>query len=107
MQKKVLCIQVVGSTRKRYASFGDEIVATVKKAAVGGTVKKSEIVRCVVVRTKRKKRRKDGSVIVFDDNAVVLVNKDKNPIGTRIFGPVPRELRDQYMKIVSLAKEVL
>ena len=106
--KTLLCIKVAGSTGRRYASLGDVIVATVKKAAVGGTVAKSQIVKAVVVRTKRKKRRKDGTVISFDDNAAVIINAEGNPIGTRIFGPIPRELRDKnYMKIISLAKEVI
>ena len=105
--KEILCIQVTGSTGKRYATLGDTIVATVKKAAVNGTVKKSEIVKAVVVRTKRKKRRKDGTVISFDDNAAVIINKEGNPIGTRVFGPMPRELRDGFMKIISLAEVVL
>ena len=105
--KEILCIQVCGCTRKRYASLGDIIVATVKKASAGGTIKKSEIVKAVVVRTKRKKRRKDGSVICFDDNAAVIINKEGNPIGTRVFGPMPRELREGFMKIISLAEVVL
>jgi large subunit ribosomal protein L14 len=106
--KKILCIRVCGSTGKRYASLGDVIIATVKKANVNGHVKKSDIVKAVVVRTKRKKRRKDGTVISFDDNAAVIIGEDGNPKGTRIFGPIPRELRDKnFMKIISLAKEVL
>ena len=106
--KKLLCIRVCGSTGRRYASLGDTIIATVKKANVNGTVKKSDIVKAVVVRTKYKKRRKDGTVISFDDNACVLINDDGNPTGTRIFGPIPRELRDKkFMKIISLAKEVI
>ena len=106
--KKILCIKVVGSTRRRYAGLGDVIIATVKKSTVTGTVKKSDIVKAVVVRTKRKKRRKDGTVISFDDNAAVIINEDGNPKGTRIFGPIPRELRDKnFMKIISLAKEVI
>ena len=106
--KEVLCIRVSGSTGKRYAFLGDVIVCTVKKAASTGSVKKSEVVKAVVVRTRRKKRRSDGSVISFDDNAAVIINNDGNPKGTRIFGPIPRELRDKnFMKIISLAKEVV
>ena len=106
--KEILCIRVVGSTGKRYASLGDVIIATVKKANVAGNVKKSDIVKAVVVRTKRKKRRPDGTVISFDDNAAVIIGEDGNPKGTRIFGPIPRELRDKsFMKIISLAKEVI
>lgn len=106
--KEILCIRVVGSTGKRYASLGDVIIATVKKANVNGAVKKSDIVKAVVVRMKRKKRRRDGTVISFDDNAAVIIGDDGNPKGTRIFGPIPRELREKnYMKIISLAKEVL
>jgi len=106
--KEVLCIRVSGSTGKRYAFLGDVIVCTVKKASSTGSVKKSEVVKAVVVRTRRKKRRSDGSVISFDDNAAVLINNDGNPKGTRIFGPIPRELRDKnFMKIISLAKEVV
>ncbi len=106
--KEILCIRVVGSTGKRYASLGDVIIATVKKANVAGNVKKSDIVKAVVVRTKRKKRRADGTVISFDDNAAVIIGEDGNPKGTRIFGPIPRELREKsFMKIISLAKEVI
>ena len=106
--KEILCIRVVGSTGKRYASLGDVIIATVKKANVAGNVNKSDIVNAVVVRTKRKKRRADGTVISFDDNAAVIIGEDGNPKGTRIFGPIPRELRDKnFMKIISLAKEVI
>lgn len=106
--KEVLCIRVSGSTGKRYAFLGDVIVCTVKKASSTGSVKKSEVVKAVVVRTRRKKRRSDGSVISFDDNAAVIINNDGNPKGTRIFGPIPRELRDKnFMKIISLAKEVV
>ena len=106
--KEILCIRVVGSTGKRYASVGDVIIATVKKANVAGNVKKSDIVKAVVVRTKRKKRRADGTVISFDDNAAVIIGEDGNPKGTRIFGPIPRELREKsFMKIISLAKEVI
>jgi large subunit ribosomal protein L14 len=106
--KEILCIRVLGGTRRRYAGVGDIIVATVKQAAPNGTVKKKSVVRAVVVRTRNTIRRKDGSTIKFDDNAAVIIGDDKLPRGTRIFGPVPRELRDQgYAKIVSLAPEVL
>jgi large subunit ribosomal protein L14 len=106
--KEILCIRVLGGTRKRYARVGDIIVATVKEAAPNGTVKKKSVVRAVVVRTKDMIRRKDGSTIKFDDNAAVIIGDDKQPKGTRIFGPVPRELRDLgYAKIVSQAPEVL
>lgn len=105
--KEILCINVCGSTGKRYASLGDVITATVKAATPNGTVKKSEVVKAVVVRARRKKRRKDGTVISFDDNAAVIIGEDGNPRGTRIFGPIPRELRAKYMKIISLAKEVI
>jgi len=106
--KKILCIRVLGGSKRRYASVGDVIVATVKEATPGGVVKKGEVVRAVVVRTKKSVRRKDGSYIRFDDNAAVIIKEDKNPRGTRIFGPVARELREkQYMKIISLAPELL
>lgn len=106
--KEILCIRVLGGSRKRYAKVGDTIVATVKQAAPNGTVKKKSVVRAVVVRTRNQIRRRDGSTIKFDDNAAVIIGDDKQPRGTRIFGPVPRELRDQgYAKIVSLAPEVL
>ncbi|MEK7594707.1 MAG: 50S ribosomal protein L14 [Patescibacteria group bacterium] len=106
--KEILCIRVLGGTRHRYAGVGDVIVATVKQAAPNGTVKKKSVIRAVVVRTRNTIRRKDGSTIKFDDNAAVVIGDDKLPKGTRIFGPVPRELRDQgYAKIVSLAPEVL
>lgn len=106
--KEILCIRVLGGSRKRYANVGDIIVATVKQAAPNGTVKKKSVVRAVVVRTRNQIRRKDGSTIKFDDNAAVIIGDDKQPRATRIFGPVPRELRDQgYAKIVSLAPEVL
>ncbi|HEX7633564.1 MAG TPA: 50S ribosomal protein L14 [Candidatus Saccharimonadales bacterium] len=106
--KEILCIRVLGGSRKRYANVGDTIVATVKQAAPNGTVKKKSVVRAVVVRTRNTIRRKDGSTIKFDDNAAVIIGDDKQPRATRIFGPVPRELRDQgYAKIVSLAPEVL
>ncbi len=106
--KEILCIRVLGGTRRRYAHVGDVIVATVKQANPNGTVKKKSVVKAVVVRTKNAIRRPDGSTIRFDDNAAVIIGDDKNPKGTRIFGPVPRELRDQgYSKIISLAPEVL
>ena len=106
--KEVLCIKVLGGTRRRHASIGDIFVATVKDAMPGAGVKKGDVVKCVVVRTKKEKRRPDGSYIRFDENAAVLINNQGNPRGTRIFGPVARELRDRnYMKIVSLAPEVL
>ena len=106
--KEVLVIKVLGGSRRRYASIGDIFVATVKDAIPGAGVKKGEVVKCVVVRTKKEKRRPDGSYIRFDENAAVLINNQGNPRGTRIFGPVARELRDRnYMKIVSLAPEVL
>lgn len=106
--REVLTIKVLGGSGRKTANIGDLIVATVKQATPGGVVKKSEIVRAVVVRTKHGVRRNDGSYIRFDENAVVLIKEDKSPRGTRIFGPVARELRDgQFMKIVSLAPEVL
>jgi large subunit ribosomal protein L14 len=105
--KEVLCIRVLGGTRKRYASVGDKIVVTVKSAIPSGEVKKGTVSKAIVVRTKKEIRRKDGSYIRFDDNAVVLLNNADEIRGTRIFGPVARELRDKYMKIVSLAPEVL
>jgi large subunit ribosomal protein L14 len=106
--KEILCIRVLGGTRKRYARVGDVIVATVKEANPGGNVKKKTVIRAVVVRTKNQIRRKDGSTIKFDDNAAVVIGEDKLPKATRIFGPVPRELRDMgYAKIISLAPEVL
>lgn len=106
--KEILCIRVLGGTRRRYARVGDIIVATVKDANPQGNVKKKSVVRAVVVRTQEKIRRKDGSTIRFDDNAAVIIDNDKQPKATRIFGPVPRELRDQgYAKIISLAPEVL
>ncbi len=106
--KELLCIRVLGGTRRRYAHVGDTIVATVKQAAPNGTVKKKSVVRAVVVRTRNQIRRSDGSTIKFDDNAAVIIDEDRQPRATRIFGPVPRELRDQgYTKIVSLAPEVL
>lgn len=106
--KEILCIRVLGGTRRRYAHVGDIIVATVKEANPTGAVKRKSVVKAVVVRTRNQIRRKDGSTIVFDDNAAVIVNDDKTPKGTRVFGPVPRELRDLgYAKIISLAPEVL
>jgi large subunit ribosomal protein L14 len=106
--KEILCIRVLGGTRRRYARVGDVIVATVKEAAPNGIVKKKSVVKAVVVRTKNQIRRKDGSTIKFDDNAAVIIGDDKLPRGTRIFGPVPRELRDQgFGKIISQAPEVL
>ncbi|MBG0781492.1 MAG: 50S ribosomal protein L14 [Bacteroidales bacterium] len=106
--KEVLCIRVLGGTGKRYARIGDQIVATVKHALPSGNVKKGAVVKAVVVRTKKETRRNDGSYIRFEDNAVVLLNNTGEMIGTRIFGPVARELREkQFMKIVSLAPEVL
>lgn len=106
--KEILCIRVLGGTRRRYARAGDVIVATVKDASPTGNVKKKSVVRAVVVRTKDAIRRKDGSTIKFDDNAAVIIGEDKLPKATRIFGPVPRELRDKgYAKIISLAPEVL
>ncbi len=106
--KEVLCIRVLGGTRKRYASVGDTIIVTVKDAIPSGNIKKGTVTKAVVVRTKKEIRRPDGSYIRFDDNAVVLLSASGEIRGTRIFGPIPRELRDkQYMKIVSLAPEVL
>jgi len=106
--KELLCIRVLGGSRKRYARVGDTIVATVKQAAPNGTVKKKTVVRAVIVRTKDLIQRKDGSTIRFDDNAAVIIDEEKKPKATRIFGPVPRELREQgYAKIISLAPEVL
>ena len=106
--KKVRCIRVLGGSRRRYATVGDTIVVSVKTAMPNGTVKKGEVSRAVIVRTTKEVRRKDGSYIRFDENAAVLINQQNEPRGTRIFGPVARELRDkQFMKIVSLAPEVL
>lgn len=106
--KKVMCFKVLGGSKKRYARVGDIIVCTVKDAIPGGTVKKSEVCKAVIVRTTKEIRRKDGSLIRFSDNAAVIINEQKEPRGTRIFGPVARELRErQFMKIVSLAPEVL
>jgi large subunit ribosomal protein L14 len=106
--KEVLCIRVLGGSGRRYAGIGDVIVCTVKDAIPGGGVKKGDVVRAVVVRTSKERRRPDGSYIKFDENAVVLINEQRNPRGTRIFGPVARELREKrFMKIISLAPEVL
>lgn len=106
--KKAMCFRILGGTRKKYASIGDIVVVTIKEAIPGGTVKKSEVCKAVVVRTKSEVRRKDGSLIRFSDNAAVIINDAKEPRGTRIFGPVARELRDkQFMKIISLAPEVI
>jgi large subunit ribosomal protein L14 len=106
--KEVLCIRVLGGTRRRYAHVGDVIVCSVKEANPTGNVKKKTVQKAVVVRTRNQIRRKDGSTIVFDDNACVIINDDKTPKATRVFGPVPRELREMgYAKIISLAPEVL
>ncbi len=106
--KELMCIRVLGGTGRRYANIGDVVVATVKKAVPGGQVKKGDVVRAVIVRTAKGIKRNDGSHIRFDDNAAVIINEDKNPKGTRIFGPVARELREKaYLKILSLAPEVL
>lgn len=106
--KEVLCMKILGGSKKKYATVGDVIVAVVKKAAPNMGVKKSEVVKAVVVRTAKEIKRKDGSTIKFDDNAAVIINNQNNPKGTRIFGPVARELRDkQFMKIISLAPEVI
>jgi large subunit ribosomal protein L14 len=106
--KEVLCIKVLGGSRRRYARIGDVFIATVKDAVPGAAVKKGEVVRCVVVRAKKETRRVDGSYIRFDENAAVLINEQLLPRGTRIFGPVGRELRDKrFMRIVSLAPEVI
>ena len=106
--KQLMCIRVLGGTGRRYANIGDVVVASVKKAAPGGTVKKGEVVKAVIVRTASGVRRNDGTYIRFDENAAVIIKEDKNPRGTRIFGPVARELRDKdYLKILSLAPEVL
>ena len=106
--RELMCIRVLGGSRKRYAGIGDVIVASVKKVTPGGMVKKGEVVKAVIVRSVNAVRRKDGSYIRFDENAAVIIKEDKNPRGTRIFGPVARELREKsYMKILSLAPEVL
>ena len=106
--KELMCIRVLGGTRRRDANIGDVVVASVKKATPGGVVKKGDVVKAVIVRSKKGLRREDGTYIRFDENAAVIIRDDKNPKGTRIFGPVARELRDKdYMKILSLAPEVL
>ncbi|MGI6658337.1 MAG: 50S ribosomal protein L14 [Dethiobacteraceae bacterium] len=106
--KKIMCIKVLGGSRRKYGNVGDIIVASVKEATPGGVVKKGDVVKAVIVRTVKGLRRNDGSYIKFDENAAVLINDQKNPRGTRIFGPVARELRDkEFMKIVSLAPEVI
>lgn len=106
--KEIKCIRVLGGSKRKYASIGDVIVASVRKATPGGQVKKGDVVKAVVVRTSKAVRRADGTYVRFDDNAAVLIKDDRNPTGTRIFGPVARELRDRdYMKILSLAPEVI
>ncbi|MGN0710851.1 MAG: 50S ribosomal protein L14 [Anaerovoracaceae bacterium] len=106
--KELLCIRILGGTSRRTANIGDIIVCAVKEATPGGVVKKGDVVKAVIVRTKSGARRADGSYVKFDQNAAVIIKEDKNPVGTRIFGPVARELRDKsFMKIVSLAPEVL
>ena len=106
--KELLCIRILGGTSRQYANIGDVVVASVKKASPGGTVKKGDVVKAVIVRSATGLRRDDGTYIRFDENAAVIIKEDKNPRGTRIFGPVARELRDKdYMKILSLAPEVL
>lgn len=106
--KELMCIRVLGGTRKHYAKIGDVVVASVRKVSPGGIVKKGDVVRCVIVRSAKGLRRDDGTYIRFDDNAAVIIKDDKNPRGTRIFGPVARELREKdYTKILSLAPEVL
>ena len=106
--KEIKCIRVLGGSKRKYGNIGDVIVASVRKAAPNGTVKKGEVVKAVIVRTKKGIRRNDGTYVRFDENAAVLIKEDKNPRGTRIFGPVARELRDkEYMKILSLAPETI
>ena len=106
--KEIHCIRVLGGSRRKYGNIGDVIVASVRKAAPGGTVKKGDVVKAVIVRTKRGVRRENGIYVRFDENAAVIIKEDKNPKGTRIFGPVARELRDKdFMKILSLAPEVI
>ena len=106
--KEIHTIRVLGGSKRKYANIGDVVVASVRKAAPGGTVKKGEVVKAVIVRTKRGVRREDGSYVRFDENAAVIIKEDRNPKGTRIFGPVARELREKdYMKILSLAPEVI
>ena len=106
--KEIHCIRVLGGSKRKFGNIGDVIVASVRKAAPGGTVKKGDVVKAVIVRTKRGIRREDGTYVRFDENAAVIIKEDKNPRGTRIFGPVARELRDKdFMKILSLAPEVI
>ena len=106
--KEIHCIRVLGGSKRKYGNIGDVIVASVRKATPGGTVKKGDVVKAVIVRTKRGIRREDGTYVRFDENAAVIIKEDKNPRGTRIFGPVARELRDRdFMKILSLAPEVI
>ena len=106
--KEIHCIRVLGGSRRKFGNIGDVIVASVRKAAPGGTVKKGEVVKAVIVRTKRGVRREDGTYVRFDENAAVIIKEDRNPRGTRIFGPVARELREKdFMKILSLAPEVI
>ena len=106
--KEIHCIRVLGGSKRKYGNIGDVIVASVRKAAPGGTVKKGEVVKAVIVRTKRGVRREDGTYVRFDENAAVIIKEDRNPRGTRIFGPVARELREKdFMKILSLAPEVI
>ncbi|WP_294406281.1 50S ribosomal protein L14 [uncultured Ruminococcus sp.] len=106
--KELMCIRVLGGTRRKYANIGDVVVCSVKKATPGGVVKKGDVVKAVIVRSAKGLRRADGTYIRFDENAAVIIKEDKNPKGTRIFGPVAKELRDKdYMKILSLAPEVL
>ena len=106
--KEIKCIRVLGGSKRKYGNIGDVIVASVRKATPGGTVKKGEVVKAVIVRSKRGVRREDGSYVRFDENAAVIIKEDRNPKGTRIFGPVARELREKdYMKILSLAPEVI
>ena len=106
--RKLMCIKVLGGSKRKYANIGDVIVCSVKEAAPGGTVKAGDVVKAVIVRTKNGVRRPDGSIIRFDENAAVIIKEDNNPQGTRIFGPIARELREKnYMKILSLAPEVL
>ena len=106
--KEIHCIRVLGGSKRKFGNIGDVIVASVRKAAPGGTVKKGDVVKAVIVRTKRGIRREDGTYVRFDENAAVIIKEDRNPRGTRIFGPVARELRDKdYMKILSLAPEVI
>lgn len=105
--KELMVIRVLGGSKVKYGNIGDVVVGTVKKAIPNGTVKKGKVVKAVIVRSKQGLRREDGSYIKFDDNACVIIKDDNSPVGTRVFGPVARELREKYMKIISLAKEVL